>query len=109
MADRAKLVDSIRLHNQESYLDDEDRPVMFGSSTNWKPRPFLKVLDFLDSVEGLKRPDYEKMAHDDAMDKFNFVNIEILDYPVQAKVKAFIEERAEKLRSDYETMRLANA
>ena len=76
MPTQVNLVDTIRLHNQESYLDHPEAPVMFCNATNWKPKPFMTLIDFLDSVEDVNKPDYQKMALDDAMDHFNFINIE---------------------------------
>ena len=63
---KVSLVEKIRLHNPESYLASEDVPVLFSNITNWRPRPFITLMDFLDSLEEGAEPDYEKTTMADA-------------------------------------------
>ena len=42
-------------------------PVLFSNSTNWAPKPFIKLFDFLEQIEG-KKPDFDKLT-DEAMAK----------------------------------------
>ena len=72
------LVNTIKMQNQDSYMENQSYPVMFSNLTNWKPKPFWRLLDFLNSVEPCKEPDYEKIAKKDAMDKYNFSNMKEL-------------------------------
>ena len=43
------LVDTIRDKNPDSYVDHPELPIYFSTSTNWKGRPFMPLLDFIDS------------------------------------------------------------
>lgn len=71
-----RLVDKIRLHNAETYMKEADVPLMFCSATNWKPKPFMHILDFLNSIEDVDTPDFNLIAQSDAMDEFNYINLE---------------------------------
>ena len=85
-ATKTELVNAIRMHNNESYMTDESFPVLFSNCTNWKPKPFWRLIDFLNSVEPTAEPEYDKVALDDAMDEFNFTDINNLRYDLSKKV-----------------------
>ena len=65
-ATKKKIVDSIRIHNPGTYMDHPEVPVMFSNITNWRPKPFMHILTFLDTLEDGDEPDYEKVVLADA-------------------------------------------
>ena len=57
------LVDTIRDKNPDSYVDHPELPIYFSTSTNWKGRPFMPLLDFIDSCcDVQQQPDYDNIA-----------------------------------------------
>ena len=50
------------MYNENDYMSFEEAPVMFSKCTNWKPRPFVPLLDFLDSIDNVKRPNFDEQA-----------------------------------------------
>ena len=66
------LTDMIRMHCHDTYMDNPEAPVMFSNVTNWKPKPFIRLLDFLNDVEPREEPNYEQVALEDAMHEYNF-------------------------------------
>ena len=53
------MIDIIRELNPDTYMEDENVPVLFSSETDWKPRPFMTLLDFLETLEPSKEPNYQ--------------------------------------------------
>ena len=76
---KAKLVQTIRLHNADSYLDHDDRPVFFSSATQWRPRPFMHFLDFLETLEPGNEPNHEERARSEALLKFKIASEEEIE------------------------------
>ena len=56
-------------------------PLFFSNKTDWKPKPFIPILDFLNSFEEQKIPfeDFEEEALYQAELKFAFTEFEQLD------------------------------
>ena len=54
------------MHNEDTYLNDEDLPVLFSNNTNWRPTPFMTLLDYINRIEPAQEPDYDKVALADA-------------------------------------------
>ena len=44
----------------------DDRPVFFSSVTDWRPKPFMRLLDFLEILDGQKKPNFNELAQNDA-------------------------------------------
>lgn len=85
------LVKTIRMQNPDIYLGMKDVPVMFSNVTDWKPKPFLRLLDFLNSVEPIAEPEYDKVALEDAQSKFEFDQWDELADELQQEVKDYME------------------
>ena len=47
-------------------MDYPDVPVLFSDETYWKPRPFMTLLDFLETLEPGTQPDYDTVSMNDA-------------------------------------------
>lgn len=48
---KRSLVEALRLHNKETYLDHKDVPMVFTGVNYWVPRPFMTLFDFLETLE----------------------------------------------------------
>ena len=55
---KLKLVETIRMHNEDTYMDHEEVPVLHSSCTGWRPKPFMTLMDFLETLEPSKQLDY---------------------------------------------------
>ena len=51
-------------NNLEGLNEPEMRsvPILFSNCTNWAPKPFMTVLDFLEKLNEAPRPDFEALA-----------------------------------------------
>ena len=94
---KRSLVDTIKMHNGESiFTTDTDFPVLFCSATNWRPRPFMRLLDFLAMLDSVKTPDFSELAFAEAQNIFDFRRMEYIDETDQIKheqVNAFLRTR----------------
>ena len=48
-------------------MDNEDVPVLFSQNTKWRPRPFMKIYDFLETLSPAIIPPFDSIAHQLAM------------------------------------------
>ena len=103
---KSTIVETIRIHNNESYMDHEDSPVLFTNVTGWKPRKFMTLLDYLDSLEPSKQLAYDQNALIDAQRAFDFTDLEELNADDRLQVDNYIETRMKHLKQEYVTMRL---
>ena len=97
-ATKKKIVDQIRLHNPSTYMDHPDVPVMFSNVTNWRPKPFMHILTFLDTLEDGHEPQYHKAAFAEAQTEWDFQDYEALDLALKDKVYYWIERRKIKMK-----------
>ena len=74
-----QLVDTVRELNPDTYMNDPEVPVLYSNETRWKPRPFMTLLDFLDTLEAGAEPEYETVAMGDAMSKYEFTKFNLLE------------------------------
>ena len=72
-------------------MDYEDVPVLFSEATNWKPRPFMTLFDFLDTLEPGIEPDYDTIALDAAKQEFGFTDIRFIDPAQEGDIEAFLK------------------
>lgn len=47
--EKKRMIDSIRKHDAD-YMSNEDVPMFFSNSTNWKGRPFMKLTSFIERI-----------------------------------------------------------
>ena len=49
MESKVRLVNTVRELNPDTYMNDPEVPVLYSQETDWKPRPFMTLIDFLDT------------------------------------------------------------
>ena len=76
---KKKAVKKIRLRNKETYLQSNTTPVLFSNITNWKPKPFMKMLDFLNLLSPEEPPNRENQIDEEAKEKFKLKNFDTLN------------------------------
>ena len=59
-------MNNVREINPDTYMDYPAVPVLFSDETYWKPRPFMTLLDFLETLEPGNQPDYDTVSMNDA-------------------------------------------
>jgi len=59
---KANLVRQVKQHNEETYMDNGEVPVLFSAIEQWKPRPFFKLLDFINILAPGMVPPFESIA-----------------------------------------------
>ncbi len=47
---KTRLVQVTRRVFPETYMSNDKVPVLFSEATSWEPRPFMTMLDFLDTL-----------------------------------------------------------
>ena len=77
---KRSLVKTIVKHNSESVLSSPDLPLMFCEVTKWRPRPFMRLLDYLETLDNVKEPNYDELAMRNAKTLFEFNKIDDLEY-----------------------------
>jgi hypothetical protein len=55
---KVSLVNTVRHYNMQTYMKNPDVPVLFCPETDWKPRAFMTILEFLDLLEPAKVPPF---------------------------------------------------
>ena len=60
---KMNLVQTIRNQHSDTYLNNPEVPVIFSNITNWYPKPFMSVLDFLNTLSP-DEPPYEKFEEE---------------------------------------------
>ena len=90
-------------------MDDKEVPVLFSSVEQWKPRPFMKLLDFIDCIQPAKMPNFDSLAKNAAQEKFKFADMD--NYPEYRfrEVQKFLKETIQKMQSEWEHIREGNA
>ena len=94
---KKSLVQTIRNKHSETYLNNPEVPVIFSNITNWEPKPFMTVLDFLNTLQP-EEPPYEKFEEDaiaKAKTKFKFKYFEHLNDRNLAKVNHYMDQEKE--------------
>lgn len=61
---KEELVETIQELNKETYMCDKDVPVLFSSMNDWQPRPFMTVVDYLNTLQPVIYPPFERIAED---------------------------------------------
>jgi len=59
---RKKLVKTLSERNGDALNSNESVPVLFSGATNWKPKPFVPLVDFLDYFEKKEAPGGEHLS-----------------------------------------------
>ena len=49
--EKVRVAKFLKRVNREAYTEHPEVPVMFGNSTNWKPKPFMRLSEFLDRID----------------------------------------------------------
>lgn len=59
-SEKKRLVDLIRINNRD-YMKRDQVPILYSNCTNWRGRPFKRLVDFVDSLT--EYPNFEQQAH----------------------------------------------
>ena len=105
---KVHVVDQVRLHNPDTYMDNEDVPVLFSNITNWKPKPFMTILDFLDTLEDSNEPDYDSVTLSEAQRVWDFDELHHLPAEKQVIVKKWMVDHKIKMKEEFVKVRLSN-
>lgn len=59
---KTQLINTIKLLCGDSYQEDDQLPVLFSSMNKWQPKPFMTMLQFLETLEPAREPDFATLA-----------------------------------------------
>ena len=90
---KKRLVETIRVHNEDTYLKNEDVPVLFSNATKWKPKPFMRLIDFLATLDNVTEPNQEDIAMREAKNQFSFDCYDDLPEEKVDTVREFVRKR----------------
>ena len=78
-------------------MNAEEVPVLFTGVEQWKPKPFMKLIDYLQIIAPSSPPPFENLAKDAAKQHFKFPDMN--NYPEyrQREVNAFMKKTLGKM------------
>lgn len=97
-AEKKRVIDTIRKHDKQ-YKSNEDVPMLFSNTTNWKGKPFMRLQDFL--LKCTDNPKFYKQAYAIAKETLQFLDLDTLRSDEQERAKQFIEEKEKELHSEF--------
>ena len=99
----ADVIQQIRMHNEESYLQHGDLPLFFSNVTDWRPKPFMPLLEFLNNLEYQDIPmqRFEEEAIRVAKAEHKFEDFNLLGDSKLQRVNKTIKETLDKLVQDH--------
>lgn len=74
--EKKRVIELIR-QNDPDYMSHPDVPMLFSNATNWRGKPFMKLIDFI--MKAQETPDFSYQAAEIAKEKHQFHNLKELD------------------------------
>lgn len=98
---KVDLVNKMRIHNGGAYTENPEGPILFSNVTNWRPKPFINLLDFLDKYVPEDPPKWEEEIIKAAKKNFVFSDFATLADARLERVNKFMDEMRNKFHTEW--------
>ena len=86
--EKARLVEMIRQHDPE-YMSNPNLPLLFSNATNWKGKPFMKLIDFI--MRNVNIPDFNEQAIEMCKEELEIINMSTLTIEKKERSERYIK------------------